>query len=371
MWNDVSAYSPADETSYLENARTLAADPGGYRALVGRFFDDAREQIHPPPIRWANVAIQAAGCVVAPCGYRTLAWVQTLCGILAIVLAYLVARRLLGTGPALLAAALMATAPIQLAMGRRALADMLFLDAFLVALWAILRVASPLTRRRAPVAYGVLLAALVFGFGVKEVFAMYYPALFAVVAVLRCDLRPRAADLVAFGLAPLVYAAIFGLLSGEPGRLMEFVGVWRAGAANAYVVAFQSGPPFEPLVDVYLLAPVVTVLALAAGGVAFVRHRGTDHGAWALTVCALFLFAAYAVIPKDARYFIAADVAFRMLAAWLVVAVVPAARLAVAAAVVALNGLLELGIFQVVFVRGAVYDPVLAELLRALGAIPR
>lgn len=319
------------------------------------------------------MAIQTAACVVgAPCSYRTLAWVQTLCGILAIVLTYVIARRLIGETAALLAAALVTTSPIQLGMGRRALEDMLFLVAFLIAFWATIRLAAPSSGRRALALYGVAFAAFTFGFGVKEIFAMYYPALVLLLVALRHSARPRLGDVLAFCLAPLAFAAIFGVLSGNVGLLADFIQVWRAGVVNGYVLQYQSGPPVEPFVDLFILAPIVTTLGILAAVAIGVRRRASDRGASALMLATVMLFVAYALIPKDARYYLAADTTLRMLAAWLVVAAVPVARLAPASAVLlAANGTLEIAIFVIVFVRGAVYDPVLAGILRALGAIAR
>jgi hypothetical protein len=64
----------------------------------------------------------------------------------------------------------------------------------------------------------------------------------------------------------------------------------------------------------------------------------------------------------------------RMLAAWGLATVGslvrPVGPLLIAGALAA-NAALELLIFDAVFLRGNVYDPVLANLLRALDAIPR
>jgi hypothetical protein len=124
---------------------------------------------------------------------------------------------------------------------------------------------------------------------------------------------------------------------------------------------------------VYVLAPLVTVAALVSVGVSL-RPSPGRRSALAIAAFAGAMLAAYVIVPKDARYFMPVDASFRLLAAWGFVSLL-SARTAlmpfVVAGAAALNAVVELPIFVAVFVRGEVYDPVLANLLRALDAIPR
>jgi hypothetical protein len=86
------------------------------------------------------------------------------------------------------------------------------------------------------------------------------------------------------------------------------------------------------------------------------------------------LLVAYVFIPKDARYVMPADAGMRVLAASGIVAaasLVPSKAPLLIAGIGVANAVVELAIFVTVFLRGNVYDPVLANLLRALNAIPR
>ncbi len=369
-WNDVTEYSRADETVYLQYARTVSANPGAYRAVVRGYIADPNSWVFPLPSRFAGVAITSAACVVAPCSYRTLAWVETLAGIATIVITYLLGRSLFGRRTAVLAAGLTATSPIQLAMGRRALEDELFLLTILLALLATVRIAQAkiVTRRSLILGIGAFTLAL----ATKETFLLYYPALAAALLILRrTGLRPG--DALLFVGPVLLFAALFGVLSGDPRSLITLAGIQQAGRNMSYIQQFQSGPPWEPFLDIYILAPLVGVAALISTGIVLTSN-GDRRPFAAIGAYVGLLFAAYVFIPKDARYFMPADAGMRMLAAWGVVSGASLVRLIapllIGAAGIA-NAVVELLIFDAVFLRGNVYDPVLANLLRALDAIPR
>lgn len=369
-WNDVTEYSRADETVYLEYASSLSANPAGYPQMVRAYIANPEDWAFPLPSRVAGIAITSAVCTVAPCTYRTLAWIETLAGIAAILVTYLIGRTLFGQTAAIVAAGLTATCPIQLAMGRRALEDELFLLTVLCALWATVAIAKATVATRRVLILGM--TAFTFAFAMKETFLLSYPALAAVLVILRRT-GLRRGDAALFLIPPLIFAGLFGVLSGDPLGLVTLAGIQQAGRSVPYVQQFQSGPPWEPLVDIYVLAPLVTVAALVSTGMTLATHAERRPTA-AIGAFVALLLVGYVFIPKDARYFMAADAGMRMLAAWGLVSVAsllrPLTPLLIAGAVVA-NGVLELFIFTVVFLRGNVYDPVLANLLRALEAIPR
>jgi hypothetical protein len=369
-WNDVTDYSRADETAYLNYARSLSANWGAYPEIVRAYVADPNATNIPLPSRIAGIAITTAACAVAPCGYRTLAWIETLAGIAAILVTYLIGRTLFGTTGATIAAALTVTCPIQLAMGRRALEDELLLVSILCALWATVEIAKAKVVTWRLLVLGI--AAFTWALGIKETFLLSYPALAAVLLIARRrELRPG--DALLFVVPPLLFTGLFGVWSGDPFALRALAGIQQTGRNLPYVQQFQSGPPWEPFVDIYVLAPLVSAAALIAVGMALTT-RGERRPVAAMSAYVALLFAAYVFIPKDARYFMPADAGMRMLAAWGLATVGslvrPVGPLLIAGALAA-NAALELLIFDAVFLRGNVYDPVLANLLRALDAIPR
>src|SRR5437762_6123150 len=312
-WNDVSDYSPADETVYLNYARSVAKDPAAYPQIVRAYIADPNSWVFPLPSRFAGIAITSAACVLAPCTHRTLAWIETLAGITVIVMTYLVARNLFGETTAILAAAFTATCAIQLGMGRRALEDELFLLTILGALWATVRIAQATVLPRRSVVVGI--AAFTLALATKETFLLYYPALVAVLLVLN-RIRFRLGHALLFALPPVLFAGLFGLLTRDPFALITLAGIQQSGRSMPYIVEFQSGPPWEPLLDIYLLAPLVTIAALIAMGIALASRPERRRPAAALCAYVALLLAAYVFIPKDARYFMPADAGMRMLAAW-------------------------------------------------------
>lgn len=373
-WNNVEAYATsdhADETAYLLSAQALSRDPSGYPAIVRAYLAHPAEQVDPPPVRWGGLIVTVAACEVAPCTYRTLAWVETLAGIAAIALIYAVARRLSSRSVGLLAAAFAVTSPIQLGMGRRALEDCLFLVAVLLALWSTLLLVERRNGTAWWIAHGAAVAAFAFAFAVKESFFIYYAALALVLLAARREIRPRIGDVAVFALAPVVYVAVFGALSGDVRQILDFARIAREVIDAPYVIRFQSGPPFEPLIDLFVLAPVVSLLAVGSAGVALAHARRREVSGEPLVLFTLALLVAYAFVPKDARYFMPGDAAFRMLAAWGIVTLAPAGRtLLYGLASIAVNAISEIAIFTIVFVEAGVYDPVLANLLDALHLIP-
>jgi hypothetical protein len=157
-WNDVSSFSRADEATYLLSAQALSSDWTSYPEIVRRYIETPTLWVYPLPSRWTGIVVTAAACTVAPCTFHTLAWVETLAGIAGIALTFVLARRLFGDVAAWLAAALTAVAPIQLAMGRRALED----EVFLVAMLGALALTVEIAHRQVPSARLLTAAVVVY-----------------------------------------------------------------------------------------------------------------------------------------------------------------------------------------------------------------
>jgi hypothetical protein len=167
---------------------------------------------------------------------------------------------------------------------------------------------------------------------------------------------------------------ILSALARDLGAAVEFARIYlvERTADVLYVIQFQSGPPHEPFLDLYLLGPVVSVLAVAALGRASAGADGRP--VFALGAFALLSLAVFAFLLKDARYYLPDDAVLRVLAAGGVAsfaAARPMIGTVIAGVAAAVNAVVELLIFDAVFLRADVYDPVLANLLRALDAIPR
>jgi Dolichyl-phosphate-mannose-protein mannosyltransferase len=337
-WNDVAGYSRADELVYTNYTRFLLDH--SYRELVRDFIGDPARWVYPNPLRWGYFLLTTLTCRLAGrVDERTLAWLSTAAGIACVYLTYRLGRKLLSPEAGLLAAALTVTSPLQLALGRRALQDELFCALVLLSLIALVE-----NRRLLAV------AAFTFALAVKETFFLLYPAL-----LWAAWPSWRKKDLPLLLLPPLLYFAVFCLLSRSGGDFFRVMAIVRDAAGATYAAQYQAGPPHRVLLDLFALAPLVMLLAAA-------RRR------WDLPaqITAIFILIFALVSSKNVRYAVMIDPMLRILAAstlldlrgrWLALAV-------------AAVGATELWIFHAVFIRAQVYDPVTDNLLRALGAIP-
>ena len=367
-WNDVSQYSPADESVYTSYTQHLL-DRGfaaGYPEIV-RWFDDPRMWRYPNPLRFGHLALTTAAAeIYGAAEPRALAWLSTVAGILVVPLLYLLASRLFDRRTGLLAAAFGAVSAIEIAMGRRALQDEVFCAAVLIALILVIQMMERGNRWDIAAAVAALSAAL----AIKESLLLLDPAFAAVILAYR-KFRPR--HLLLFALPPIVDYTAFSVLAHDF-RAWFSIGrrVWGA-TASEYVLQYQGGPPHRLLIDFFATAPFVSLLAAAAVAVALL---GRDHGPRirALALFAVVSIGVLAIIPsKNLRFAIMIDPVVQILAAWLLA--VPAATgralssVALTTAALA-NGAIEIELFHVVFIRGGVYDPVTATLLQSLGAVP-
>ena len=324
--NNVAHFSPADETVYLRYAQE------GYPRVVRMFLADPSLAVFPPPLRWAYIGATSFFCRT----HRDLATLSTIAGIAAVALAYVLALRLFDRRTALITAALVATSPLQLAMGRRALTDEFFCALFLASLVLI--------RRRIP---WVIVTTLIFA--TKEIFLLIYP-----LVLLFWWLRERKIRWE-WALPPFLYFAVFCLLARDVTSFFRIARIITANMDAPYAAQFQSGPPQRILIDFLAVAPLVTVAFI---GAAFAARAPEQRRLLVLTVGILVVHSLLS--SKNLRYVISADPLMRIaVAAWL-----PSGRWTAAA--LAANAAVELALFYVIFIAGGVYDPVTSELLRAL-----
>jgi hypothetical protein len=373
--NDVPVYSRADETVYLIYAKQLASDgAGAYPKIVERYLSDSKNWMWPSPNRFGYFGTIGLACKASSdCSHRTLAWVSTLAGILALVGTFLLVRELVDVPTALCAMALSVASPLQLALGRRALSDEFFCAVLLFALWAFVRaVRAPpeaVARR-----YVASIALTTFLIAAKETALLLAPAVLAAGFVLteRRIERRHALLLV----VPIVLAYVgFSLISRSATAGIEMLRAIQAGTVGAsYVEQHNSGPPHRILADLFLLSPLTVLYAVAGATLVLSSWRELSPGVKSLFLLGLLILLTMSLVAvKNVRYAVNADGLLRALAAWVLVArVVPSGpfgrRLAIALGL----GLVvcDYLVFQCVFVAGAVYDPVTAELVRALKMAP-
>jgi 4-amino-4-deoxy-L-arabinose transferase-like glycosyltransferase len=366
FWNDIARYSSADEKIYADYSRYLLTHP--YSELVKDYLGDPGRWIYPDPLRWGYFLLTATACRLrGVCDERTIAWLSTVAGVISVWLVYELGKRLISQRAGLYAAALMATSPLHLALGRRALQDEVFGAAILLALLALLPILTddqPASPRRLSAA----VAALVLAFSIKPTFVLFYPPLVIlfVVAVRRRGWRRT--DLLVLLAPPLVTLIGFLLHARSLDGFFGVVNALSGATAHQYVKQYQNGPPHRVLFDLFALAPLTCLLAAAALALIARRPDEAEPGTRLLslfTVAVVLVFAA--ISSKNLRYAVALDSCARLLGAWALLAFF---RERIAWVVVVVVCASELALFHQVFIAGAVYDPVTDNLLRALEAIP-
>lgn len=368
--NNVSAFSPADELTYLNYSRAIRNGLSGYHDVVRYMLDTPAAWPYPSPSRWAAFLVDGLACRIAePCDFRTLTLVSTVSGIVLIPVVYAVGRRLLTRTAALAGTALMVTSPLLLGLGRRALQDEFFVLMVWLAFWLVIRVLE-----RPPRARDHILAILALGlaFGAKDTFIIF-DAAFAAMFLTR-PRRPLAWWDLALVIGPLiVWVSGFVLVAGGPGDLVALEKLVLGYRTNpdSYERIYAGGPLYQPIVDFLVLSPLVTIMAIAGLVAAFARPSSPNvrRLAWVTVAC----FVAFGILPKDIRYAAAVAPMLALMAGSVLTTLQLRPRaLAVAALPIALaaNAALEGWIFWMIFIIADVYDPVLVNLLRALHAIP-
>jgi tetratricopeptide (TPR) repeat protein len=378
--NDVAAYSPADEAHYVDVTRWFLREGlSAYPKFVSTYLERETMWLSPTPLRWGYFSLTTLTCSFqAPCDGRAIAWLSTIAGIVSLVLTYALGHKLVGRTAALLATAVSVVSPLQLALGRRALQDEVYCAAFLAAFWTFTRVIDTRDSDSPAVAKGRwfwFVAASTLAFSIKEAFVFPY-ASFVVLYLFARSVRTSKLAEVAFFLAPpALFCLGFVLLGQNVSALDDILRLHEASFASDYSVRYQSGPAHRPLFDLFLLAPIVCVLATGAIAKMTERLREGGRERW-LGGFLILVLAAFMGLPKNLRFVVILDPVVRLLAAWFVVNhswFGKTSRLGKAAIVglfATLDTLVEFSLFDTVFRQRNVYDPTTYDILNALGVIP-
>jgi hypothetical protein len=375
-WNDVEHFfARSDEGLYLFDTKVLVeGGVASYPVIVDGYIASQARWVYPNPLRWGYLGAAALVCrLTGEISFRMLATLSTIAGLLSVLLTYLIGAEVVGRTGAVIAAALTATSPLQLALGRRALADELFCLAFLITIFTLFRfLRAEKPRARAAWLIGWV-AAATLTIAVKEQFLMVYPIVL-LFWWLRSARRLALRDIMIWMLPPMLFAAVFCLLSRSVIKFFQIATIITSEMGAPYAQQFQSGPPHRIVIDFLAIAPIVTIATIVAAAFLLLRRAQHEKAEWHLLILLAGIAVAHALLPsKNLRYLIEADPLARILAASLFWREIRSRGwgMIAAAAGIAINGAVELMIFVTIFVRYEVYDPVTAELLRALGMLPR
>lgn len=363
-----------DEQIYGFYVRTLGEQGvAGLRSAIHEWSSHAWLREGPLPFRITYIACGTGMCrLFGAYDLNALAMLSLGCGIVAVLLGFLLARRWFDTPTAFAAGALLITSPLATALSRCALQDSMF--ALLIL--AVMLLLEEYWQRKRRLTLLALTLAMTAAFLTKETFWLLYPVFGAALFFYgrRHGWSGRWALVLPFGLAPLAALAVALWLAGDWTTLRQTYAFYAAMQSKiGYAQAFQQGPWFRYAVDLCLLAPVPLALAVA----------GMATGTWQESgrkTAALYLVggvAVFSLLPLlNARLILFADTPLRILAAAALVGLArgsgakPVRTWALVPLVLAVT-FLDWHLFQKVFVEGKVYDPVTAHLVHALGFLPK
>jgi hypothetical protein len=263
--------------------------------------------------------------------------------------------------------ALLAVAPLQIYLAQRALVDGYFAFLAVLCAWFFLEALRASKTTGWVVAYGATLFLLVL---TKENAAFVFAALLATAAVLfwaRIS-RPGLSLLVVSFLAPAFALCVLAVFMGGIPELIIFYRMFvQKSTVIPYSLRFQDGAWYRYLVDFIVLSPAIVILVL--GRVFQLGKKSANDLFWALFLGFSFVLMSSLRYGMSLRFAAYWDPALRWLAMsqLLVVAnrIPPRIRaVALFAALLALGGI-DLSQYHRLFVKGRIYDPVSAELLRA------
>jgi 4-amino-4-deoxy-L-arabinose transferase-like glycosyltransferase len=272
-----------------------------------------------------------------------------------------------GARQSLVVTALMAAAPLQIALAQRALGDEYFALWAVLSAWFFFECLQDRQARRWHIAFGFSFFMLVL---TKENAAFVCAALLAVWIWFSLGriTRPNYVLLIVTFIAGAAAVLVLASLLGGIGEWLTFYRMYGQKSARIpYVIQFQDGAWYRYLIDFTLLSPLI--VALTFGRVFKIDKNDAPDLFWALFLG--FSFIAMSCVPFGFSLRFAAywDVPLRWLAASQLVILADRFssrwRNAVLITAVALVLLVDLAQYHRFFVKAEIYDPVSSHLLRA------
>ena len=341
---------------------------GAYPSLFRDFNSDPQHWMAPLPSRVGYVLVVWLAAQLAGLSFALLSNISFVAHLALVALNFVCARRRIGSLRAGMFSIGLACSPLLLRLGVQPMTDSMVLAAESLSVWWFLDLVEGPSRRRLVRFIAVFTSALL----IKELSILLVPC-FAMIAVAlrgRAQVRLRWSDLfVALALPGVLCVATWVVAAWsfvEPFQM--FRTALESTKHNAYVESNYSGPWFNYVLDLTLLSPAATVVALATAG-AIAADSRTSSATRSQLLLALGLLSISIFMGKNVRYFAALELPLR----WLVVEGVWRAsqrfssRYAIAAAVSAALALAAIDVRSAVTTFAQLYDPVTSTLLQMRG----
>lgn len=325
--------------------------------------------IFPPPSRIGFIVVSALWSNVFGTTFDALQYLSLASHLVLCVVNYAFARKHLGEPKAVLLALSLAFSPLLMGISRLALTDSFNALCMTTTVWLFVELSKDPGRFVRGIPFMAALAFMVLTKELSVLLTVPFLAFVAYERFVRKEPRSVVRFALWFAIPGVLVLASFLLAAGTPARLLETMRiVLGSPATNAYAIKYGEGPWFRPVIDFLLFSPVPTMLAIAGLGLVLVRWRG---GAYDRTsVLLAFLVAIFVLelsfFTKNIRYAVVLELPLRLFAVGFVAEMAGGLRTRrsalCAAAVVLLLCWLDWRTFDVMWVRGHLYDPVTAWL---------
>ena len=324
-----------------------------------------------PPTRVTFIATAYLWQIVSKSGpVPALRAVSCLFTVLGLVGASVFAWRIAGLPTALAITALMSCAPLQIQMAQRPYIDGIFACWALFALWMLWENLRAPNRHGLLTGYALSLALMVM---TKENAAFVFVAILGIIALNRWiqfgRVTPRL--LIATFIGPLLGVLVLLLAAGGINTLIE---IYRLNVEKSFVLPYAiktgDGPWFRYALDLLIMNPAVTLLAIA--GFFNIQRRDKPGVYFALFIAITYLIMAN-VGCMNLRYGSIWDMPLRWLAFGQLTVIAGAmrprfARYFIPLAVILLS-LLDLNQYFLFFAQNGLYDPLPDSMLRILNIV--
>jgi len=360
-----------DEGLYRAYVNSLVKDGiSSYPDMVEGYVATQKQLTNAilPPVRFLYIFAAYAWHSLFGCdALDALRQVSALFSVLTLGLAVMMAWRLRGSTWALGIGALMAFAPTQLHMSQHALIDGFFAFWALLCLWLLWETLQAPRDWRRLVGYGLALGLLVI---TKENSVFVWLAIVVLILANRwLKFGTVTRELLLGTIAgPLLGVVILVFLAGG---LMNLIEIYRLLVSKAsqtpYAILTGDGPWYRYLVDLFLVSPVILILAL--GAIFRLDRTKKPEIYMSIFIAASYLVMCNVKYGMNLRYANMWDMPLRFLAFSSLVALVAPLRRGqniVLAAAVVLICAIELRQYYILAVQYPLYELITRDLMRAL-----
>lgn len=366
--NVPAAEMGSDERFYLNYASYLAQDQdASIRVLFHEYLRNDGFHEYPNPLRFGYMAIASLWMkAIGRFDFQALCLLSSLFSVFGLALGYLFANKLFGKNVAILATALLAVSPIALAMARRGLQDSAVYFFVILALY-LFYVALENRGVFWKIAFGIFFYVAI---SIKET-SVLLALFFVIFMILDKDIPDRRMNIISILVTVMtVFAAVFLSYLWIGGSVKEVIGMAKviltSPMTNEYAIKYQSGGFSRYLLDLFLVSPITLIATIYFVVIYLMRRIPHNKAATYVVTLLIVLYITYSFFSKNLRYIMALDFPIAICAALLFMNLSISSkrhRSAILACVTAVMMVLNIYVFQHMFLRYNVYDPVTDELV--------